>query len=94
MTKVRVAGFSVSLDGFAAGPEQSLAIPLGQRGPELFQRFFPTRTFCAMVGRDGGTTGVDDQYAQRSMAGFGAFILGRKPAMPPNTANAVPCQRQ
>jgi len=47
-----------------------------------------------MVGRDGGTAGVDDQYAQRSMAGFGAFILGRKPAMPPNTANAVPCQRQ
>lgn len=77
MTKVRVAGFSVSLDGFAAGPEQSLANPLGQSGPELFQWFFPTRTFCAMVGKDGGTTGVDDQYAQRSMAGFGAFILGR-----------------
>lgn len=77
MAKVRVAGFSVSLDGFGAGPEQSLANPLGQNGPELFQWFFPTRTFCAMTGQDGGTTGVDDQFARRSMAGFGAFILGR-----------------
>ena len=77
MTTIRVAGFSVSLDGFAAGPEQSLASPLGRSGPELFQWFFPTRTFRAMAGQDGGTTGVDDQYAQRSMAGFGAFILGR-----------------
>lgn len=77
MARVRVAGFSVSVDGFAAGPEQSLANPLGKSGPELFQWFFPTRTFRAMVGQDGGTTGVDDQYGQRSMAGFGAFILGR-----------------
>jgi dihydrofolate reductase len=77
MSKVRVAGFSVSLDGFGAGPEQSLSNPLGRNGPELFQWFFPTRTFCAMTGQEGGTTGVDDQFAQRSMAGFGAFILGR-----------------
>jgi dihydrofolate reductase len=77
MTKVRVAGFGVSLDGFAAGTEQSLANPLGKSGPELFQWFFPTHTFRAMSGEDGGTNGVDDHYAQRSMAGFGAFILGR-----------------
>ncbi|NUZ06040.1 dihydrofolate reductase family protein [Piscinibacter koreensis] len=77
MTSVRVAGFGVSLDGFAAGPEQSLTQPLGRNGPELFQWFFPTRTFRAMVGQDGGSTGVDDQYAQQAMAGFGAFILGR-----------------
>jgi dihydrofolate reductase len=77
MTKVRVAGFGVSLDGFAAGPEQSLAHPLGKNGPDLFQWFFPTRTFRAMNGEDGGTTGVDDQFARRSMDGFGAFILGR-----------------
>jgi dihydrofolate reductase len=77
MTKVRVAGLGVSLDGFAAGPEQSLAHPFGRMGPDLFQWFFPTRTFRAMDGEDGGTTGVDDHYAQRSMAGFGAFILGR-----------------
>lgn len=77
MSKVRVAGFSVSLDGYAAGPEQRLSAPLGRNGPELFQWFFPTRTFRAMVGEGDGSTGVDDQYAERSMAGFGAFILGR-----------------
>ena len=77
MTKVRVAGLGVSVDGFAAGPEQSREHPLGRMGPDLFQWFFPTRTFRAMNGKDGGTTGVDDHYAQRSMAGFGAFILGR-----------------
>jgi dihydrofolate reductase len=77
MTKVRVAGFGLSLDGFSAGPAQSLANPLGEGGPELFQWFFPTRTFRAMDGQEGGSTGVDDDFARRSMAGFGAFILGR-----------------
>lgn len=77
MSKVRVSGLSVSLDGFAAGPEQSLEAPLGLNGPELFQWFFPTRSFRAMQGADGGTTGVDNDYARRSMEGFGAFILGR-----------------
>ena len=77
MSKVRVAGFSVSVDGFGAGAEQSLEHPLGARGPELFQWFFPTRTFRAMVGQEGGSTGADDDFARRSMEGFGAFILGR-----------------
>lgn len=77
MTKVRVAGFSVSLDGFGAGPEQSLEDPLGKRGRELHQWFFGTRTFRAMTGEGGGSDGVDEHYAHRSMDGFGAFILGR-----------------
>ena len=77
MTKVRVAGFSVSVDGFAAGIEQSLDDPLGKRGPELFQWFFPTRTFREMQGAPGGETGPDDAFARRAMEGFGAFILGR-----------------
>lgn len=77
MAKVRVAGFSVSLDGFGAGPEQSLESPLGKRGPDLFQWFFPTKTFRAMRGQEGGSTDVDDQFAQRAMENFGAFILGR-----------------
>lgn len=77
MGKVRVAGLGVSIDGFAAGTEQSLEHPLGKRGPELFQWFFPTRTFRAMHGEDGGSTGADDAFARRSMEGFGAFILGR-----------------
>ncbi len=77
MPKVRVAGFGVSLDGFGAGPEQSLSDPLGKRGPDLFQWFFHTRTFLAMQGREGGSTDVDDEFARRGMENFGAFILGR-----------------
>ena len=77
MTKVRVAGFSISLDGFGAGPDQSLETPLGRRGLELHQWFFGTRTFRAMTGEGGGSEGVDEAYAHRSMDGFGAFILGR-----------------
>jgi dihydrofolate reductase len=77
MGKVRVAGFSLSLDGFGAGVEQSLDDPLGKRGKELHQWFFPTRTFHAMTGQPGGTQDVDDTYAARAMDGFGAFILGR-----------------
>jgi dihydrofolate reductase len=78
MSRVRVAGFGVSLDGYAAGPEQSLENPLGVRGPEIFQWYFPTRSFRAMHGDErAGTEGVDDKYAFRSMDGFGAFILGR-----------------
>jgi dihydrofolate reductase len=89
MSKVRVAGFGISLDGFGAGIEQSLDDPLGKRGPELFQWFFHTRTFRAMLGKEGGTIApddefdadnkidVDDAFARRAMEHFGAFILGR-----------------
>jgi dihydrofolate reductase len=77
MTKVRVGGFSISLDGFGAGPEQSLENPLGKRGLELHQWFFGTRFFRTMTGQGGGSDGVDEDFAHRSMDGFGAFILGR-----------------
>ena len=77
MAKVRVGGFSLSVDGFGAGPEQSINNPLGKRGMELHQWAFGTQTFHAMFGKQGGSTGVDDGYAARSMSGFGAFILGR-----------------
>jgi dihydrofolate reductase len=77
MGKVRVAGFAVSLDGYGAGPEQSLQDPLGKRGTELHRWFFGTKTFKAMFGQAGGSDGVDEDYARRSMEGFGAFILGR-----------------
>jgi dihydrofolate reductase len=75
--RVRVAGFSLSLDGFGAGPEQSLQDPLGKRGPELHNWLFGTRTFKAMFGEGGGSEGLDETFAHRSMDGFGAFILGR-----------------
>ena len=77
MPKVRAAGFAVSLDGYGAGAEQSLADPMGKGGRGLHQWAFPTRTFQAMFGNEGGSEGVDDDYARRSMDGFGAFILGR-----------------
>ena len=57
MQKVRVAGFGVSLDGFSAGIEQSLSDPLGKRGTEIFQWFFRTKTFRAMLGQEGGVAG-------------------------------------
>src|SRR5580704_12122883 len=74
MGKVRVRGFGVSIDGFAAGPDQSLEHPLGKRGGELMNWFYPTRTFKSMTGQDGGT---DDRFARATAEGFGAFILGR-----------------
>src|SRR5271154_3324481 len=77
MPRVRVAGFGVSLDGFSAGIEQSLDDPLGKHGSEIFQWFFHTKTFRAMVGQEGGSIDVDDAFARRSMENFGAFILGR-----------------
>lgn len=77
MTQVRVAAFSLSIDGFGAGPEQSLGAPLGKGGEELHRWFFDTRTFRSMVGQEGGSTGVDEKYASHGNSGFGAFILGR-----------------
>ena len=74
MGRVRVAGFSVSIDGFGAGPDQSLEHPLGRRGQELHGWFYPTRAFRSMIGEDGGT---EDAFAQAAGEGFGAVILGR-----------------
>jgi dihydrofolate reductase len=77
MSKVRVAAFSVSLDGFGAGPDQSLQAPLGRGGEALHAWAWPTRTFQAMFGKGGGSTGVDEEFAAQSFAGVGAWILGR-----------------
>jgi dihydrofolate reductase len=75
--KLRVNAFGISLDGFGAGPNQSLENPLGVGGPGVFEWFFPTRTFKQMHGQDGGSTGMDDDFAARSFENVGAFILGR-----------------
>ena len=77
MSKLRVQCFGLSLDGYGAGPDQSRDNPLGVGGPGLFGWFFPTRTFHKMTGMDGGTTGVDDDFATRGFANVGAWILGR-----------------
>ena len=78
MTRVRVEGFTLSLDGYGAGPDQDLANPLGVGGTELHQWLIPTRTFQrALFGQDGGSTGVDDDFAARGFRNVGAWILGR-----------------
>ena len=78
MSRLVVQSFGISLDGFAAGPDQDLQHPLGVNGPDMMGWFFPTRTFRSVVlGADGGETGVDDQIAAESMKGKGAWIMGR-----------------
>lgn len=78
MSSVRVEGFTISLDGYGAGPDQDLDHPLGVGGTELHQWLFPTRTFQrALFGKDDGTTGVDDDFAARGFRNMGAWILGR-----------------
>jgi dihydrofolate reductase len=78
MPKVRVAAFAVSLDGYGAGPRQSLDNPLGEGGTTLHNWFFPTRTFQQMHGgKATGTTDADDAFARRSFENVGAWILGR-----------------
>ena len=78
MAKVKVQAFTVSIDGFGAGPRQGLEQPLGVGGETLHEWMLPTRTFQQKVlGKSGGTEGIDDDYARRSMEGMGAWILGR-----------------
>ena len=84
MSKIRVAGFAVSLDGFSAGVKQSLTDPLGKRGAEILQWFFHTQTFSSMQGQESGSAGdIDDEFAHRAMDNFGVFILGRKNSIVP-----------
>ena len=77
MSKLRVHSFSISIDGFGAGPNQDLANPLGLRGPELFDWFMHTRTWQRMQGNEGGEAGAENDIAAQGFAGFGAWILGR-----------------
>jgi dihydrofolate reductase len=78
MQKLRVASFSISADGYGAGPGQSLENPLGKRGADLHKWFFPTQTFQKNVlGKDRGTTGIDNDFAERGFDNIGAWILGR-----------------
>jgi len=73
-----VESFAISLDGYGAGPNQDISNPLGVGGEALHQWALPTRTFQqALFGADGGTTGVDDDFAARGFKNVGAWILGR-----------------
>jgi dihydrofolate reductase len=76
--KLRVASFAVSVDGFGAGPDQSLENPLGVGGVALHEWAFATRTLQKRVlGGEGGETGIDDDFAARGFRNVGAWILGR-----------------
>jgi dihydrofolate reductase len=78
MSKLRVESFTISLDGFGAGPDQDLDHPMGVGGNSLHGWAFPTRTFQQkLFGKEGGETGVDEEYAARGFQNVGAWILGR-----------------
>ncbi len=77
MSKLRVASFSVSIDGFGAGPDQSLENPLGLGGMGLHTWAFATEIIKQMFGDTGGSTGVDNDFVARGFQGIGAWIMGR-----------------
>jgi dihydrofolate reductase len=77
MSKLRIQSFSISLDGYGAGPGQSLDKPLGAGGEALHAWAWPTRTIQRLFGNEGGATGIDDDFAARGFDNIGAWILGR-----------------
>ena len=77
MSKLRVHAFSISLDGFGAGPNQDLDNPLGLGGTALHEWVFATRTFQQQQGGEGGAVGVDDDFAAQGFENVGAWIIGR-----------------
>jgi dihydrofolate reductase len=77
VTRLRVHNLAVSLDGYAAGPDQSRDDPLGIGGEQLHEWMFETATWHRMTGQEGGTTGVDDEFLARGVDGIGATIMGR-----------------
>jgi dihydrofolate reductase len=77
MSKLRVAAYTISLDGYGAGPNQTLEHPLGVGGESLHAWLVATRTFQQMYGDGNGATGVNDDFAVRSFENLGAWILGR-----------------
>ena len=78
MAKFRVHAVSISVDGYMAGPSQSLENPMGVGGIGLHEWAFPTRTMQQRVfGKEGGTTGIDEDFCARGFENLGAWILGR-----------------
>lgn len=77
MSRLRVASFTISLDGYGAGPDQGIENPLGAGGEALHDWLVATRTFHRLTGKESGTTGPDDDFAARGFAGVGAWIMGR-----------------
>jgi dihydrofolate reductase len=77
MSKLRVHCFSISIDGYSAGPDQAIDNPAGRGGLPVFGWQFATRAHNEMHGNDGGETGLDDDLVRSGFEGIGAWILGR-----------------
>jgi len=77
MSKLRVNCYSISFDGYSAGPDQSLENPLGIGGPQVFKWQFATQAHHKMTGQPGGETGMDNDFVNRGFENVGAWILGR-----------------
>src|SRR6185437_16367061 len=77
MSKLRVLNFTISIDGYGAGPDQSIDNPLGRGALELHTWMVTTRTFLSTHGKEGGSTGVDDDFTKRAFDNLGAWIMGR-----------------
>ncbi len=68
---------TMSLDGYVAGPRQSLENPLGEGGEALHEWILATRSWRSLHGKDGGETGLDDVHAAGASSNIGAQIMGR-----------------
>ena len=77
MSSVKVSNFTISLDGFGAGSDQSMKEPLGIGGEELHTWMFPTKRFRAMGGKNDGTEGIDNGFVEKAFENVGAWIMGR-----------------
>jgi dihydrofolate reductase len=77
MSKLRVLSFGVSVDGYGAGPHQSVDHPLGVGGPAILEWLVETRTGRRVMGQGGGTGGMDDEFAAKGFGDIGAWIIGR-----------------
>lgn len=77
MSKLTVRAFTISLDGYGAGPDQSMNEPLGVGGEDLHEWMVTTRSFKTMQGGEGGTTGTDEDFTVRSFENIGTWIMGR-----------------
>jgi dihydrofolate reductase len=77
MSKVKL-DISVSLDGYAAGPNQSLDEPLGAGGEALHEWAFANAAWREAHGREGGERGAEADLVAASVAATGASIMGRR----------------
>ena len=85
MSRLRVHGFGISIDGYGAGPAQDLANPMGVGGMALHQWVLGTKTFRkiagdfagSLIGDQAGRGGIDDEFAARGFENLGAWIMGR-----------------